>query len=66
MSRDLSRLLRPGSIAVMGSVWAENVIAQCQKMGFSGPVWPVHPHKDRIGGLKAFPSLAALPAAPDA
>jgi acyl-CoA synthetase (NDP forming) len=35
-------------------------------MGFSGPVWPVHPHKDSIGGLKAFPSLAALPAAPDA
>jgi acetate---CoA ligase (ADP-forming) len=66
MSRDLSRLLRPRSIAVMGSVWAENVIAQCQKMGFDGPVWPVHPHKTEIGGLRAYPSLAALPAAPDA
>ncbi|MCB2137319.1 MAG: acetate--CoA ligase family protein [Rhodobacteraceae bacterium] len=66
MSRDLSRLLRPRSIAVMGSVWAENVIAQCRKMGFSGPVWPVHPTKPEIGGLKAHPSLAALPAAPDA
>ncbi|MGC1427949.1 MAG: acetate--CoA ligase family protein [Albidovulum sp.] len=66
MSRDLSRLLRPRSIAVMGSVWAENVIAQCKKMGFDGPVWPVHPHKTEIGGLRAYPSLAALPAAPDA
>lgn len=66
MSRDLSRLLRPRSIAVMGSVWAENVIAQCRKMGFAGPVWPVHPAKPEIGGLPAFPSLAALPEAPDA
>ncbi|MDW4548593.1 acetate--CoA ligase family protein [Defluviimonas sp. D31] len=66
MSRDLSRLLRPRSIAVMGSVWAENVIAQCRKMGFAGPVWPVHPTKAEIGGLPAYTSLAALPDAPDA
>jgi acetate---CoA ligase (ADP-forming) len=62
----LSRLLRPRSIAVLGSVWAENVIAQCQKMGFQGPVWPVHPTKASIAGLPAYPSLAHLPGAPDA
>ncbi|MCV2870711.1 acetate--CoA ligase family protein [Defluviimonas sp. WL0050] len=66
MSRDLSRLLRPRTIAVMGSVWAGNVIEQCRKMGFDGPVWPVHPSKSEIGGLKAYPSLSALPEAPDA
>lgn len=66
MSRDLDRLLRPRSIAVMGSVWAENVIAQCRKMGFQGPVWPVHPTKANIGGLKAYAALADLPGAPDA
>lgn len=64
--RDLSRLLRPRSIAVLGSGWAENVIEQCAKMGFDGPVWPVHPTKARIGGLRAYPSLAALPSPPDA
>ena len=64
--KDLSRLLRPRSIAVLGSVWAENVIAQCQKMGFEGPVWPVHPTKASIGGLKAYPTLADLPGVPDA
>lgn len=64
--RDLSRLLRPRSIAVLGSVWAENVIAQCHKMGFKGPVWPVHPTKAMIGGMKACPSLADLPGVPDA
>jgi len=35
-------------------------------MGFDGPVWPVHPTKATIGGLKAFPSLADLPTPPDA
>lgn len=66
MRHDLNRLLRPRSIAVMGSVWAENVIAQCRKMGFAGPVWPVHPTKAQIAGLPAFASLAQLPQAPDA
>ena len=66
MTRDLSRLLRPRSIAVLGSVWAENVIAQCRKMGFAGPVWPVHPRRAEVGGLQAYRSIAALPAAPDA
>ncbi|MCB2109948.1 MAG: acetate--CoA ligase family protein [Defluviimonas sp.] len=66
MSRDLSRLLRPASIAVMGSVWAGNVIAQCRKMGFGGAVWPVHPTRSEIGGLRAYANLDDLPAAPDA
>ena len=66
MTRDLSRLLRPRSIAVMGSVWAENVIAQCRKMGFDGPVWPIHPKKAEVGCLPAFATLSDLPAAPDA
>ncbi len=62
----LERLLRPKTIAVLGSGWAVNVIEQCQKMGFEGPVWPVHPTKTEIGGLKAYASLQELPSAPDA
>ncbi|CAN1553079.1 COG1042 Acyl-CoA synthetase (NDP forming) [Paracoccaceae bacterium] len=65
MSR-LDRLLRPKTIAVLGAGWARNVIEQCQKMGFKGQVWPVHPTKSEIGGLKAYPSLADLPEPPDA
>jgi acyl-CoA synthetase (NDP forming) len=64
--KDLSRLLRPRSIAVLGSLWAQNVIVQCQKMGFAGPVWPVHPSKPQIGGIKTYPGLADLPEPPDA
>jgi acyl-CoA synthetase (NDP forming) len=62
----LNRLLRPRHIAVLGAGWALNVIEQCRKMGFHGPVWPVHPTKAEIGGLRAYPSLAALPEPPDA
>ena len=62
----LARLLRPRSIAVLGSGWAENVIAQCQKMGFGGPVWPVHPSRAEVAGVRAFRSLADLPGVPDA
>ena len=63
---DLNRLLRPKSIAVLGAGWAVNVIEQCRKMGFAGPIWPVHPTKADIGGLRAYASLADLPQAPDA
>ncbi len=62
----LDRLLRPRHIAVLGAGWALNVIEQCRKMGFAGPVWPVHPTKAEIGGLPAFASLSDLPEPPDA
>ena len=65
MSR-LDRLLRPRSIAVLGAGWARNVIEQCRKMGFQGDIWPVHPTRETIGGLRAYPSLADLPGVPDA
>ena len=64
--KSLDRLLRPRHIAVLGAGWALNVIEQCAKMGFKGPVWPVHPTKATIGGLKAYASLADLPEPPDA
>ncbi len=66
MSR-LDRLLRPKSVAVVGGgFFAPNVIRQCLKMGFAGGVWPVHPSKDEVAGVKAYRSLANLPAAPAA
>ncbi|WP_068302773.1 acetate--CoA ligase family protein [Pararhodobacter sp. CCB-MM2] len=62
----LSRLMRPRSIAVLGAGWAKNVIDQCRKMGFDGPVWPVHPTREEISGVPCVRSLAELPEAPDA
>lgn len=65
--RDLSRLLRPRSIAVVGGgAWCEQIILQCQKIKFSGHIWLVHPREIEVCGVKAVASLAALPSAPDA
>ncbi|MEO0372547.1 MAG: acetate--CoA ligase family protein [Pseudomonadota bacterium] len=64
---DLSRLLQPKSIAVIGGgAWCASVVEQCLKMGFKGPVWPVHPKKPEVAGVAAFASLDDLPGVPDA
>ena len=64
---DLSRLLQPKSIAVIGGgAWCASVVEQCRKMGFAGPVWPVHPKRTEVGGVAAFQRLEDLPEAPDA
>ncbi len=63
---DLSRLLRPASIVVIGGSWASNVVEQCLKAGYNGDIWPVHPSKTEVGGLPCYASLDDLPAAPDA
>ena len=62
----LARLLRPRSIAVIGGLAAARVAEQCDRMGFDGDLWPVHPKQDRIAGRPVFRSVADLPAAPDA
>ncbi|MCI2393529.1 acetate--CoA ligase family protein [Aliiroseovarius sediminis] len=67
MESDLSRLLRPKSIAVIGGgAWCANVIEQCRRVGFAGHIWPVHPNHDTLANLPAYPSVDALPAPPDA
>ncbi|RST86959.1 CoA-binding protein [Aquibium carbonis] len=65
--RDLARLLRPRSIAVIGGgFFAPNVVKQSLKMNFAGDIWPVHPTRDEVAGVRAYRSLADLPSAPDA
>jgi acyl-CoA synthetase (NDP forming) len=65
--RDLSRLLRPKSIAVIGGgFFAPNVVKQSLKMSFAGEIWPVHPSRDEVAGVGAYRTLADLPSAPDA
>lgn len=61
------RLLRPRAILVVGGgTWGAEVLRQCQKIGFLGDLWVLHPTKDEIAGLKPYRKLADLPHAPDA
>ncbi|MEP7047018.1 MAG: acetate--CoA ligase family protein [Ilumatobacteraceae bacterium] len=63
---DLHRLLAPRSIAIVGGAPAERVVRQCLKLGFDGPIWPVHPKRSDMAGVPCLPSLDDLPAVPDA
>jgi acyl-CoA synthetase (NDP forming) len=66
MKPDLSRLLRPKSIALFGGGWTANVVAQLKKSGFVGEIWPVNPKRSDILGVPCLASIDDLPRAPDA
>ncbi|WP_108815544.1 acetate--CoA ligase family protein [Loktanella sp. Alg231-35] len=63
----LQRLFQPRSIAVVGGgAWCAQVILQCQKMGFAGAMYAVHPSRDDIAGITPLRDVAELPQPPDA
>lgn len=55
----LTRLLNPRSIAFVGGARAQLAAEQTRRFGYEGDIWWVHPNSD-------FPTLADLPAVPDA
>ena len=66
----LTPLLAPGSIAVLGASSdptriGGRPIAYMRAQGFPGALYPVNPNRAEIQGLKAYPSVADLPEAPD-
>lgn len=68
--RDLARLFTPRSIAIVGASANLNSIGgqpikHLQAHGYAGQIYPVNPKYDEIAGLRCYPSLADLPAAPD-
>jgi acetate---CoA ligase (ADP-forming) len=67
---DVSRLLAPRSIAVVGaSDQVGNIggaaVRFLQKFKSPSAVWPVNPGRETVAGLKCYPSVAALPAPAD-
>ena len=66
MRSPLARLLSPGSIAVIGGREAQEVMRQCDRIGFAGTLWPVNPKRAEMQGRRTFASVAELPEAPDA
>ncbi len=64
--QSFSRLLKPKSIAVFGGGVAEELVRQCDRMGYQGEIWPVHPKKDEILGRRVYRSVEELPGSPDA
>ena len=63
----LRRLFSPKSVAVIGGgVWCRSVIEQLFKIGYKGKIFPVHPSKKEILGLKYFKDLEEVPIEIDA
>lgn len=68
---NLRKLLSPSSIAVVGAsergdAVGTRVLANLQRIGYPGPVYPVNPRYERLGDLRCYPSLASLPQPVDA
>ncbi|MFA5828660.1 MAG: acetate--CoA ligase family protein [Candidatus Shapirobacteria bacterium] len=70
MSRDLSGLFNPKSIAVIGASRSPKklgaiVLKNINISGFSGRVYPVNPNVYNVGPVKFYPDVASLPEVPD-
>jgi acetyltransferase len=68
--RNLDNLLKPRSIALVGASPQPGSVGliigrNLRAGGFSGPIWLVNPKYRSIEGQDCYPSLSALPAAPD-
>lgn len=64
-AQSLARLLRPGSVAVVGASAAPGKIgaipvAMLRAYDFPGKVYPVNPKADEICGYRAVPDIAAI------
>ena len=62
----LQRLLQPRSIAVYGGYFAEAVIRECDRMGYTGDIFPVHPERAEILGRPCTKCTEDLAVVPDA
>ena len=67
MSRaNLSRLISPQSIAVVGNRGADFAIRESKKLGYSQKIWAIHPTLNSLEGVKCYRDIKDLPEAPDA
>ena len=68
---DVSRLLHPRSVAVVGATerpgsYASQTLLNLRMAGYAGEVWGVNPRRDSVYGRPCFPSLSDCPSPPDA
>ena len=68
--RYLGQFFAPKSVALIGASTragsvGHTVLANMMGSGFAGAIWPVNPKYRQIADLHCYPSVNALPAAPD-
>lgn len=65
-AENLQRLLAPKHVVFIGGKQLEHAINSCRDIGFQGDIWVVNPRYEEIAGCRCYPTIADLPAAPDA
>jgi acyl-CoA synthetase (NDP forming) len=70
MAHRLDPLLRPRSVAVVGASGNNDAMGEWSlknllKGGYEGDIYPVNPKYETVQGVKCYPSLSALPEAPE-
>ena len=68
---DLTRLLRPRSVAVVGATdrpgsYGGQTLLNLDAVGFAGPVWGVNPGRTEVLGRPCVPTVSDLPEPVDA
>jgi len=68
--RDLDALLNPASIAIVGASDNPDKIGgrpihYMRRHGYAGTLYPINPQRTEVQGERSWPSLDALPGAPD-
>ena len=66
MSRNLTPLLYPKSIAFIGGGECDVAIRRTRELGFTGKIWAVHPKRETLGGVPCVKSVADIDGVPDA
>jgi acetate---CoA ligase (ADP-forming) len=66
LSRNLTPLLHPKSIAFIGGSECDVAIRRTRELGFAGKIWAVHPKRENLGGIPCVKSLAEIEGIPDA
>ncbi len=67
---DLKPFFSPASVALVGATddltrFAGRVLMRMMNFGYQGKVFPVNPRFKEVRGLKSYPTVRDLPAAPD-
>ncbi len=68
--RDLTPLLRPRTVAVIGassnlSSLSGRPVKNLLASGADVEIYPVNPRREEVAGLRCYPDIASVPAAPD-
>ena len=68
--RNLEHLFRPTSVAVIGATERPHsvgatVLRNLVAGGFAGSILPVNPKRPKVAGIKAYPTVSALPEPPE-